>query len=81
MLMKTLSVGEAKAHFSDVLEEVKHGEKVGILYGRAKKPIAMIVPFAEEKRKERVIGILDGKAKIEFHDDFAMTTEELLEMQ
>ena len=79
--MKTMTVGEAKAHFSAVLDEVKHGKQVGILYGRAKKPIAMIVPFDVEKGEGRKIGILDGKAKIEFHDDFSMTTEELLGMQ
>ena len=75
--MKALAVGELKTQFSQILEEVKQGEKVGILYGRAKKPVAMIVPYHEEKKTERRIGILDGKATIEFRDDFAMTTEEL----
>jgi len=31
--------------------------------------------------KKRPIGILDGKAKIVFKDDFEMTTEELLGIQ
>ena len=75
--MKAMAVGELKTHFSQILEEVKNGKKVGILYGRAKKPVAMIVPYREEKKKERQIGILDGKSIIEFRDDFAMTTEEL----
>ena len=74
--MKAMPVGEIKTHFSEILEEVKHGKKVGILYGRRKKPIAMIVPF-EEKKTERKIGILDGKVKINFKDNFEMTTEEL----
>ena len=43
-------------------------------------PLAMIVPV-EKKPTKRKIGILDGKVKIEFKDDFEMTTEELLEMQ
>ena len=75
--MKAMAVGELKAHFSKVLEDVKQGKKVGILYGRTKKPIAMIVPYHEEKKDERKIGILDEKAVIEFRDDFGMTTEEL----
>ena len=77
--MKTLPVGELKAQFSEVLEKVRNGESFGILYGKTKKPIAMIVPFREvEENKERKLGILDGKVKITFSDDFKMTEEELL---
>jgi antitoxin (DNA-binding transcriptional repressor) of toxin-antitoxin stability system len=77
--MKTLPVGELKAQFSEVLEKVKNGESFGILYGKRKKPVAMIVPFHEkEEKKERKIGPLDGKVKIKFADDFKMTEEELL---
>ncbi len=80
--MKTLPVGELKAQFSEVLEKVKQGEKYGILYGKKKKPIAMIVPFNEvEEKKERKLGILEGKFQIKFADDFKMTEEELLGLQ
>jgi antitoxin (DNA-binding transcriptional repressor) of toxin-antitoxin stability system len=78
--MKAMPVGEVKRHFSEVLEEVKQGNRVGILFGRAKKPVAMIVPYIGEKTIKRKIGILDGKIKIEFKDNFEMTIEELLEM-
>ena len=79
--MKTLPVGELKAQFSEVLEKVKLGESYGILYGKKKKPIAMIVPYQEEmKKKERKIGLLDGKVKIEISEDFKITEEELLGM-
>jgi len=79
--MKTLPVGELKAQFSEVLEKVKQGEKFGILYGKKKKPIAMIVPFSEvEEKKERKIGILDGKFQVKFANDFKMTEEELLNL-
>jgi len=78
--MKTMAVGEIKTHFSQILGEVKNGKKVGILFGRAKKPIAMIVPYREENKGERKIGLLDGKAKIEFMKDFSMTAEELCGM-
>ena len=76
--MKTvMAVGELKTNFSAVLDEVRKGRKIGILYGRAKKPVAMIVPYTEEKKTERKIGILDGKSKIVFRKDFKMTVEEL----
>ena len=77
--MKTLPVGEIKAHFSEVLERVKHGETYGILYGKKKTPVAMIVPYKSgEEKEERVIGILDGKATITFAEDFKITEEEFL---
>ena len=79
--MKTLPVGELKAQFSEVLEKVKQGEKFGILYGKKKKPIAMIVPFSEvEEKKERKIGILDGKFQVTFSNDFKITEEEFLDL-
>ena len=71
-------VGELKTHFSAVLEEVKQGQKVGILYGRAKKPVAMIVPYVEEKKGKRKIGILDGKAEFKIIGDGKISEEEFL---
>jgi prevent-host-death family protein len=77
--MKTLPVGELKAQFSEVLERVKHGESFGIVYGRKKKPIAMIVPYEDKKnQKDRIIGILDGKVSFKISNAFKMTEEELL---
>ena len=75
--MNEMTVGEIKTHFSQILEEVQTGKKVGILYGRAKKPVAMIVPFSKEKKTKRKIGILDGKVNITFKDNFEITPEEL----
>ena len=37
--------------------------------------------FKPNTSKKRKLGILDGKAKIVFKDDFEMTTEELLALQ
>jgi antitoxin (DNA-binding transcriptional repressor) of toxin-antitoxin stability system len=75
--MKAMAVGELKTHFSDVLEKVRQGQKVGILYGKSKTPVAMIVPYQAERKAKRKIGILDGKAIIKIHDDFNITTNEL----
>lgn len=80
--MKSLPVGELKAQFSEVLEKVQQGESFGILYGKKKKPVAKIVPFEEpKKKKKRKIGILDGKMKVVFADDFKMTEEEFINLR
>lgn len=50
--MKTLPVGELKAQFSEVLEKVRKGEKYGIVYGKKKKPVAMIVPYTDIEKKK-----------------------------
>ncbi|MCW7494721.1 prevent-host-death protein [Leptospira sp. 2 VSF19] len=76
--MKSYAVGELKSHFSEVLEYVKNGEKVGILFGKNKKTIAMIVPINQKGDVKRKIGLLDGKVKISFDKDFSITEEEFL---
>ena len=77
--MKTLPVGEIKAQFSEVLEKVKQGESFGILYGKRKRPVAMLVPYIDsEKKAPRQIGIMDGKVSISFSSDSKMTEDELL---
>ncbi len=80
--MKSLSVGELKAQFSEVLEMVRQGESIGILYGKDRKLVAEINPPKKEgKNKKRKIGIMDGKIKIVFADNFKMTDEELLDLR
>ncbi len=80
--MKALAVGEIKAQFSDVLEKVKQGESFGILYGKRKKAVAMIVPYENQGvMKKRKIGILDGKATVTFADHFKMTEKEFLSLK
>jgi len=77
--MKTLPVGELKAQFSEVLEKVRAGETYGILYGRQKKPVAMIVPYSEgQAKKHRKIGLYDGKVTIRISEDFEISEEDLL---
>ncbi len=76
--MITLHVSELKAQFSKVLAAVRAGERIGILYGRSREPVAMIVPYELPDPPAREIGFLDGKVRIEFTDDFDLTEEELL---
>lgn len=80
--MRSLPVGELKANFSEVLEEVQKGETIEIVYGKKKKPVARIVPIIGiKKKRKRKFGILDGKVKFEFADDFKMTEEELVNLK
>ncbi|MEO7675103.1 MAG: type II toxin-antitoxin system prevent-host-death family antitoxin [Pyrinomonadaceae bacterium] len=77
--MKSLPVGEFKAQFSEVLEMVQQGETIEVVYGKKKTPVARLVPInGSMRKKKRKFGILDGKIKIVFADDFKMTEEELL---
>lgn len=79
--MKSLPVGELKAHFSEVLEEVQNGETIEIVYGKKKTPVARIVPVVPSKKKgKRKLGILEGKVKYVFADDFKMTEEEFISL-
>ena len=75
--MKTLQVGELKAKFSKILEDVKNGEEIGISFGKKKETIAVIVPYSKYKKKNKVkLGLLEGKGRCVIHDDFTMTDEE-----
>ena len=75
--MKALTVAELKTHFSDVLIQVKNGESVKVLFGKSKKPIAMIVPI-ENMTGSRKIGILDGKAVFKIKGTGKISEEEFL---
>ena len=76
--MKTMSVGEFKTHFSEVLKRVLEGEEIGILYGKKKEIVACIVPKKAIKEPKRKLGILEGKSKVVFADDFEISEEEFL---
>ncbi len=82
--MKSLTVGEFKAQFSEVLALIQQGESVGVLYGKSKKPVAKLVPMSGSDTKKggkRKLGILDGKMKVVFSDDFKMTEEEFISLK
>ncbi|MDX9959244.1 MAG: type II toxin-antitoxin system prevent-host-death family antitoxin [Spirochaetia bacterium] len=77
--MKTLPVAEVRTNFSSLLKEVEAGQEIGISFGRKKLPIAVIVPINEYlKTRPRKLGTLEGKVRVEFKDDWAITDEELL---
>ena len=76
--METMSVGEFKSNFSEILKRVLAGEEIGITYGKRKKIVAKLVPKGSDKKPRRKIGILEGKGKVFFSNDFKMTEEEFL---
>lgn len=76
--MKTMTVGEFKSHFSEVLEDVKAGIGVAVTYGKKKEIIGYFLPKAGKATGKRKLGALQGKAQVIFQDDFVMTAEELL---
>ena len=77
--MKSIPVGELKAGFSAILEEVRKGEKVVISYGKKKEKVAVILPFKEDQpRRPRKLGLLKGKSKCIIKGGFRIGDEELL---
>ena len=71
-----MTVGELKAQFSEVLDKVEQGETVEILYGRAKKPVAQIVPMEKQKKKKRILGTYAHLGPFTEMDDGKITLEE-----
>jgi len=78
--MRTLTIGEFKAHFSEVLTAVQAGESVIVCYGRKKQRVAALVPYAEfaAGAGKRPLGLLKSKGSFTLTDDFALSDEEFL---
>jgi antitoxin (DNA-binding transcriptional repressor) of toxin-antitoxin stability system len=78
--MKILPLAEVKTHFSSLMKEVESGDEIGISFGRKKETIAVIMPINEYRKiNARKLGTLEGKVKVEFKNDWAMTDEELIQ--
>ena len=79
--MQTMTVGHFKAHFSEVLDIVQHGEDVVISYGKKKEKIAVLVPYDRyEGKSVRTLGLLAGKATFSTAADFKVSDDELLSL-
>jgi prevent-host-death family protein len=79
--MNTMSVGEFKARFSEVLKQVEKGDEVVISYGKSHRNVAALVPistFEKKTAKRRKIGILKNRGSFYIAPDFKMTEEEFL---
>lgn len=73
-----MSVGEFKTNFSQVIEDVKSGEKIAVTFGRKKQIIGYFMPENVSEKPKRKFGILAGKSEVIFKDDFEMSEEEFL---
>ena len=76
--MKIMTVGEFKAQFSNVIEQVKKGEEIAVTFGKKKEIVGYFLPKVIDSKEKRKLGIMEGKAKVTFNDDFKMTEEEFL---
>lgn len=76
--MQVYTVGDLKTNFSQILELVRSGEKIAIAYGKKKQVVAYLVPRVAENSGKRPLGLLAGKAKVTFTENFKMTETELL---
>ena len=77
--MKSIAVGEFKALFSSVIKELQEGHPITITYGKKRTKLAVLVPYDQYvKSAQRQIGVLQGKASYDMHDDFKMTDEAFL---
>lgn len=76
--MKTMTVGEFKSRFAEVLEQVKAGVGFAVTYGRKKEVVGYFLPESKLTKSKRTLGILEGKAKVNFKKDFKMSEEEFL---
>ena len=78
--MRSLTIGEFKAQFSEVLTAVQAGESVVVCYGRRKERVAALVPYAQfaAQAGKRPMGLLKGRASFSVTDDFALSDEEFL---
>jgi prevent-host-death family protein len=76
--MRTVSVGELKTNFSEILKDVVKGEKIIITFGKKSRKMAVIIPFNEFFGKKRKLGLLAKKGKVRFSKDWSMTEEEFV---
>lgn len=76
--MKTLSVGEFKAHFSDALQMVRGGKKVGVTFGKSGQLVAILAPPDSAAGHGLKLGLLKGKAAFRARPGFKMTDEDLI---
>jgi antitoxin (DNA-binding transcriptional repressor) of toxin-antitoxin stability system len=77
--MKTLAVGEFKTHFSEALEDVRHGKTVGVSFGRNGRLVAVLAPPKLLLHQGGVtLGSLKKKASFRTKPTFKISEEDLL---
>jgi antitoxin (DNA-binding transcriptional repressor) of toxin-antitoxin stability system len=79
--MQTLTIGELKTSFSEVLKKIRSGQKIVISYGKKREKVAVIVPYSTyASTPERSLGLLKDRAECIIHDDFKISEKEMLDL-
>ena len=77
--MQTLTIGELKTNFSEVLKKVRNGQKVVVSYGKKREKVAVIIPYsADISAPERNLGLLKDRAGCIIHNGFEISEKEML---
>lgn len=77
--MQTLTIGELKTGFSEILKKIRSGEEIVISYGKKREKVAVLIPYsAYASTPERSLGLLKDRAGCIIHDDFEISEEEML---
>lgn len=83
--MKPVPYKEVSKNIHTILELVSQGEEVIIKNEQNQENLAVIIPYAEYRRKQsrlkkRKLGVLKGKCSFHLKDDFEITDEKLLKL-
>ncbi|MBQ6780439.1 MAG: hypothetical protein IJP62_04325 [Treponema sp.] len=76
--MIQMTVADFKADFSSVLAKVQSGEQFQILFGRTKRPVAILSPIPNAATHKRTLGTYEGIASFSEQGDGKITMEEFL---
>ncbi|MGD9158041.1 MAG: type II toxin-antitoxin system Phd/YefM family antitoxin [Desulfobacteraceae bacterium] len=79
--METLSIGELKSRFSEIINELRKGREIVVSYGKKKEKVAVLIPYDHYKNKpERKLGILKDVGALKIHEDFKISDDEFLSL-
>jgi hypothetical protein len=73
-----MTVKELKTRFSELIEWLKLKEKIAATFGKKKSAMEYFVPEMPGATGNRNVGILQGRASVDFHTDFKISGEEFL---
>jgi prevent-host-death family protein len=77
--MQVITVGEFKARFSEILNQVKKGQEIVISFGKQRKKVAVLIPYSQLKHSpQRKLGLLKARASCRIRDNFKLSDEEIL---
>jgi hypothetical protein len=80
MKIKSLTIGEFKSQFSDVIKSVDKDHCIAVTYGKKKEVVGYFVKEAKSLYESRELGILKNEASYSISNDFEITDEELLDL-